>query len=158
MRSELTGSSRTLYESYLRFCYPRMSGQGYQTVKKNTYYALRWFSRKGIFLETAVYNDGNNYKRYLGGKRKKDGKRLSVGTIQNRLKALKRFFSYLRERKIIAVNPFEGIKYPRLPEHYSGNILNPVQMGNLLQTLARFDEGRTVKDRIRRYRVHVIAA
>ena len=156
-RYELKGSYQTLYEEYLDFCLPRTSAQGFETIKKSTYYCLRWFARKGIALETAEYNDGNNYKRYLSRKRKKDGNRLSVGTTLNRLKALKKFFAYLKERKIIASNPYAGLKYPRLPEHYGRNILNVVQMGNLLQTLGRFDEGETLRERRRQYKVHVIA-
>jgi hypothetical protein len=59
-RYELTGSCQTLYDSYLRFCLPRISGQRYETVKKNTCCFLRneepRRKQRGIFVGVGIYS------------------------------------------------------------------------------------------------------
>ncbi len=54
------------------------------------------------------------------------------------------------------VNPFSEVKRIRVELKLPRNILKEKQMNELLEELSHFEEGEGVRNRIRRYKVHVI--
>jgi site-specific recombinase XerD len=157
MKTRKKDHNNAVYESYLSSRLKKVSRQAYMTIKKNALIFIEWINRKNILLEEVTTKDCIRYRYYLSRKKKKDGAPLCIETIHNRLKAGKALFRYLVEQGECPGNPFEEIKYPRIPEHYSRNVLNEAQMGNLLNYIKYFDKEPTVRDRIRRYKFHVIA-
>ncbi|MDR1107518.1 MAG: tyrosine-type recombinase/integrase [Spirochaetaceae bacterium] len=145
------------YESFLEYIKPRRSVQGYISLRKNTRRILRWFETEEISLDQAGIQDCIRYKNELGSLVKKDGTALSVGTVNNRLKAGKSLFKYLASAGEINADPFREVPYPRMPERISRNVLNEAQTGRLLNRLLEFDGERTAGRRLGHYRLHVIS-
>lgn len=152
----LNDAYANIYKTYLSYCQNRISSQAFSTIKKNTYWLLKWLDKKNIPLDRVTFKECIRYRYYLSRKRKKDGAFLSIGTIHNRLKAGRSLFRYLLEHGICASNPFEELKFPRLPEHLSRNSLNEAQMGNLLNYYKCFKDDKTLRGRLKRYKIHVI--
>jgi site-specific recombinase XerD len=146
-----------VYEGYLAYEQPRVSGQGYETVRKQAYRVLQWLAGAGTGLEEATINDCIRYRNEQAGRVKEDGTAVSTGTGWNRLKAGKRLFSYLVLTGKRNTNPFEAVVPPRLPEHISRNVLTEAQMGRLLDTLGRFEGEGKSREGLGRYRFHVVA-
>jgi integrase/recombinase XerD len=145
------------YESFLEYMKPRRSVQGYVSLYKNTRHLLKWFENAEIPLVHAGIQDCIRYKNELGTLIKKNGASLCVGTIHNRLKAGKTLFKYLASTGQIPANPFQEVSYPRMPEHFSRNVLSEAQMGCLLSHLQDFDAAKSFKQRLAQYRLHVTA-
>ena len=89
--------------------------------------------------------------------RKVDGNPIGIKGIHGYLGNVKRLYRYLVERELCEGNPFEGVKYPRLPDSVSRNILSEVQMERLLEYLRAFDAPGREALRLRRYKVHVVS-
>jgi site-specific recombinase XerD len=155
-KSSLRDDYARVYESYCSFYQDRVSTQAYSTLRKNSMMVLRWFQVEKISLEKASFKECIRYRNKLCSGVKKDGTLLSIGTIHNRLKAGKSIFRFIVDQGIRNTNPFDEVKYPRLPEHYSRNVLNEAQMGNLLNYFRNFNNGKNVKDRFKRYKIHVL--
>jgi integrase/recombinase XerD len=157
MNSVLSAGYASVYESFLGYKQRRASAQGYVALKKNTMKLLKWFEHEEIPLNTTTIQDCIHYRNDLGNYAKKDGLPLHIGTIHNRLKAGKALFQYLYTTGQVPSNPFQEIQYPRLPEHISRNVLNEARMGFLLDNLQKFDTPPTKRERLAKYRLHVVA-
>jgi site-specific recombinase XerD len=124
---------------------------------KNTRRILKWFETEEIALNQAGIQDCIRCKNELGSLTKKDGTSLSVGTVNNRLKAGKSLFKYLASAGEIAADPFREVPYLRMAERISDNVLSEAQMGRLLNHLLEFDGEPSARRRINHYRLHVIS-
>ena len=146
-----------LYEAFLDYMRPRTSAQGYRKLTDVTRRVIRWFESEELSPEAVTIADAVRFSSYLSTLTTRDGVAITTGTMINYLKAARRFFAYLVESERIGTNPFAELPYPKSPEHLSRNVLTEAQMACLLAHLARFDESATARERLRRYRVHVVA-
>lgn len=146
-----------LYELFLDHMRPRTSVQGFKKLVDVTRRVLRWFDSEELTPDVVKIADAVRYASYLSTLTTREGKAITTGTMINYLKVARRFFAFLVESERIATNPFAELPYPKSPEHLSRNVLSEAQMGCLLAALARFDEASSVRERLRRYRVHVVA-
>ena len=146
-----------LLESFLDAARPLVSVQGHGTLTKLTRRVLDWFTAEELDPVTCSVTDAVRYQAYLGDYRTEAGTPYCTGTIHNHLKAAKRFFAWLVQTEQRVSNPFAALRYPRLSEHLSTNVLTEAQMGKLLSSLATFDSLPNQAARLRRYRVHVVA-
>ena len=147
----------SLYDSFLVYEKPRASKQGYRKLSDSTRRFLMWLDGEDLIPETFGMLEAVRYQAYLSELTTRTGTAISSGTMQNYIKVARRLFRYLVETERIATNPFEELRYPRLPDHISRNGLTEAQMGCLLGKLARFDEIENPRARLRRYRAHVVA-
>jgi integrase/recombinase XerD len=136
---------------------PRTSVQGFQKLRDTTKRVIAWFESEELVPEAVAITDAVRYGAYLSTLTTREGTSIGTGTMINYLKVARRFFSWLAESQRITTNPFMELPYPKSPEHLSRNVLTEAQMGRLLATLARFDEAPSDRERLRRYRVHVVA-
>jgi len=88
---------------------------------------------------------------------KEEGKPKCRNTVATIVIAASRFYEYLKRRKAAVSNPFAGIKRVRLDAGIPKNILSPKDVNRLLDELARFNEGEDFYEKVRRYRLHVLA-
>jgi integrase/recombinase XerD len=146
-----------VYDAFLAYEQARTTRQGYESIAKTSYRLLKWFEGEELPLEQVNIRDCVRYRNELADRVKENGEAVSAGTICNQLKAGKRLFAFLAATGKRKTNPFQEVKSPRQPEHISRNILNEVQMGYLLETLAQFHTLPTRAEQIRRYRLHVVA-
>jgi integrase/recombinase XerD len=153
----LSSGYAEIYEEFLSWIQNRVTAQGYESIKKGVYYLLKWFEAEEVTPCAATIRDAQRYKNEISAMVSKDGKALSSGTVCNRIKAGRTFFKYLVTMEAVKTNPFMEIKQPRVHEHLSRNVLTEVQMGCLLDKLKKFDEPKTARGRLGRYRLHVMA-
>ncbi len=153
----LSAAYAELYEEYLAYEKPRVSRQGYAALAGCARRVLRWFDAEELTPEDVTLSQAARYQAEVAGMVTKEGEPLSTGTVCNYLKAARKFFGYLVLAEKISTNPFAELRYPRSPEHLSRNSLTEAQMGRLLSELSRFDEGQPLRERLRRYRTHVLA-
>jgi integrase/recombinase XerD len=146
-----------IYESFLDHQRPRTSAQGYRKLADITKRVIRWFEAEELLPEVVTIADAVRYGSYLSTLTTRDGNTITTGTMINYLKAARCLFEYLVESERVRTNPFAELRYPKGPEHLSRNVLTEAQMGCLLVHLAHFDEAASALERLRRYRVHVIA-
>ena len=146
-----------LYEEFLAAERPMVSSQGYRTLAGIAKRMLAWFEAEDLDPCEATIQDAVRFQNELSGRQTRTGAPISTGTMHNYLKVARRFYAYLLQTERVRTNPFTELRYPRLPEHLSRNVLSEAQMGRLLGELGRFDEPGLWYERERRYRVHVLS-
>jgi len=146
-----------LLEEFLQAKRPRVSVQGYAALSGRARRMLSWFEIEEIDVLALGIAEALRYQAWLSERLDDEGKPYSVGTMHNYLKTARAFYDYLVTTERVKANPFRELRYPRLPEHLSRNVLTEAEMGALLSELSRFDELPTWYARERRYRVHVLA-
>jgi site-specific recombinase XerD len=83
--------------------------------------------------------------------------KLGRNTIATLVIAAARFYEYLKKRKIVPTNPFSEIKRVKLDAGIPKNILSPKDVNRLLEELADFSKGKDFYEKVRLYRLHVLA-
>jgi len=155
MTEILLPENNSLYREFLDYYRFRVSRQGYQTIKNLCRYVIVWFEKKGIPLEEATIQDAMEYRKELYDP--EDGQKVSAGSIYNRLKMGRKLFKFMVKFGKRQTNPFLEVRYPRLPDGISRNILNEMQMNRLMDALSMFHNAETADKRLEKYRAHVAA-
>jgi len=153
----LSAGYAELYEEFLAFHARRTTAQGMQTLKARTGFLIAWLEREEKQPEDVTMQDVLAFAAAVRELSNRYGQPVSTGTVQLYLYTGRILYDYLLERERCACNPFREMPYPRKGKHLSRNVLNPVQMAQLLDTLSRFDTAADARRRGIRYRLHVIA-
>jgi len=153
----LSYHSACLMDEFLASEKPKVSLQGYTSLEGLTRRVLTWFDNEELDLRQVGINEAMQFASWIAERQTDEGQPYAVGTVCNYLKVARRFFAFLVLTERIRTNPFAEVRYPRVPQHLSRNVLSEAQMGCLLRELGRFDEAPTWQEMMRRYRVHVIA-
>ena len=157
MRYELRTDLADLYEEFLISERPKVSAQGYRTLAGIAKRFMQWLESEDLDPCTLGILEAVQYQSYLSERTTREGVPIAAGTMHNYLKVARRFYSWLIQTERVTTNPFTELRYPRLGEHLSRNVLTEAQMGRLLGELEHFDELGLWYERERRYRVHVLA-
>jgi site-specific recombinase XerD len=153
----LSASTAELLTEFLASEKRRVSVQGYTTLAGITRRVLEWFDEEELEVTEVKITDAVRFASSLSERLTREGAAIGVGMIRNYLKVARRFFDYLVQTGKLGSNPFRELRYPRMNDHLSRNVLSEAQMGRLLRELARFDEIPDHREELRRYRVHVLA-
>jgi len=154
METTLSLENETLYNEFLDYYRIRVSLQGYQTIKYLSRLVIAWFDKKDIPLTEVSIQDVMEFRKSLN---ESEEKKLCAASIYNYLKMGRKLFRFLVKSEKIETNPFSEVKYPRLPDSISKNILNETQMNRLLETLSMFHNEQTAGERLEKYRLHVVS-
>lgn len=157
MSRTLSSPLAELVDEFLASQEPLVSVQGFQGLRRTIFRIASWLDTEELDPCAMGIQDAVRFEAYASGLVGASGVPVCAGTVQNYLKAGKRFFSYLVATERRSTNPFAELRYPRLSQHLSRNVLSEAQMGRLLTELARFETCAPRWKRLRRYRVHVIA-
>ncbi len=153
----LATATADVYEAFLESERATVSAQGFATLSGIARRVLRWFDDEELDPCEASICDAVRYQSWLSGRVTAEGSPIATGTMHNYLKVARRFYDWMVRTERVKTNPFAELRYPRVPEHLSRNVLSEAQMACLLRELGRFDELSIWYERERRYRVHVIA-
>ena len=153
----LSASTADLLEEFLEAEKRRVSTQGYTMLAGTTRRVMQWFDDEELDVAEVRITDAVRFASSLSERLTPEGQPIGVGTMHNYLKVARRFFDYLVQTGRLGSNPFRELRYPRMNDHLSRNVLSEAQMGRLLRELARFDEIGDHREALRRYRVHVLA-
>jgi len=155
MTTILLPENVSLYREFLNYYRLRVSIQGYQTIKNLSRSVIAWFEKKGIPMEEATIQDAMEYRKELY--ETEEGQRISAGSVYNRLKMGRKLFKFMVDFGRRQTNPFLEVRYPRLPDGISRNILKETQMNRLLEALSMFHNADTPEERLEKYRAHVVS-
>ena len=136
---------------------PKVTEQGYQSIEKLAWQVGAWLNQAELEPDQVGIGEALAWQAILATRRGADGRPWTAGTINNHLKAARRFFDYLVKTGQIHTNPFRALRRVKVGEHLSDNALTVEQMGQLLEALAHFDEVKPWWRRLKYYRVHVAA-
>ena len=150
MGKVLSAGYAELYDEFLAYEKPRVSGQGFQAIQKTSYYVLKWLEGQDIRIGELTVQDALEYKAAVAGRVTKHGTPIAAGTCRNLLKAARALFAYAVASGRRDSNPFMAVGYPRLPDRIHRNVLSEAQMNALLERLRAFVN-------VASYKVHVIA-
>jgi len=155
METTLSPENETIYQEFLDYYRYRVSSQGYQTIKYLSRMVIAWFDKKGIHLIDVSIQDVMEFRKSLN--ECTEGKKLTAGSICNYLKMGRKIFRFMVKFEKRETNPFSEVKYPRMPDSISRNILSETQMNRLLETLSMFHNAQTAGGRLEKYRLHVVS-
>jgi len=153
----LSARTAELLDEFLAAERPKVSVQGYTMLAGTARRVMQWFDDEELDVTEVRISDAVRFASSLSERLTPEGSPIGVGTICNYLKVARRFFDYLVQTGRLGSNPFQELRYPRMNDHLSRNVLSEAQMGRLLRELGRFDEIEDHREELRRYRVHVIA-
>lgn len=139
-----------LWDEFLEYERPRLSGVGFETIKTTSFHFMKWLEEADIRVEELTVQDAFEYKAVVSGRVTREGKPITEGTCCNLLKAARSFFRYLVTSGKRESNPFMAVGYPRIPERINRNVLTEAQMNLLLEKFRRFTC-------IKNYKAHVVA-
>lgn len=150
----MTKEQINLTEEYGEYLY--IQGLSKYTIHNYKYYVSRLLEYlemvKLEFTDVRV-KEAQEYQGWI----LESGKNLAPGTVLNILKSAVSFFNYLKAKKIVYANPFLKIKKIRDERKIPGNVLNEKEMQEVLREIRKFEEEKTMKRKVRRYKAHVIA-
>jgi integrase/recombinase XerC len=153
----LSSSTAELLDEFLEAEKPKVSAQGYTMLAGTARRVLQWFDDEELDVTEVGITDAVRFASSLSERLTREGSAIGVGTIRNYLKVSRRFFDYLVQIGKLGSNPFRELRYPKMNDHLSRNVLSEAQMGRLLRELTRFDELPDHREELRRYRVHVLS-
>jgi site-specific recombinase XerD len=144
-------------EAFLASEKPKVTDQGYQMIRKLVRDVGIWLEDEELESAAVGVDEALRYQVKLSTALSSKGRPYNAGTINNHLKAARRFFDYLVKTGTMRTNPFREIRRVRIGEHLSENALTVEQMGKLLGALSHFDEARPWWKVLKTYKVHVAA-
>jgi integrase/recombinase XerD len=117
-----------------------------------------WERDRGFdFLRLRV-SEAHDFQLQLVTKTDETGQaRYSAVTVSTIVDQVRRFYDYLRKRKLIHTNPFREIQTIKRKKSLPRNILNEEDMSRLLRVFREFWKGERLNERRRLYRAHVIS-
>jgi integrase/recombinase XerD len=104
---------------------------------------LRWLGERGTHPREVARPDVDRYRNWLAEPIGPDGKpaangrpRYAPATVARKLSAVRAFYTYLTERRVIQGSPAAGVKGPRLRREPRGRAITDAQVRRLLETAA----------------------
>jgi site-specific recombinase XerD len=111
----------------------------------------------GLKVHNLGVKQAQEYQGWLIETGRQDGNKYSSETIHSFLKAAVSFCEYLRKKGILLSNPFKEIKRIRINKKIPRQLLKEKEMNHFLEQLVHFEKEKDLKNKITRYKVHVIA-
>jgi len=119
---------------------------------------FRWVNDRGLDFLCLRIAEAQEFQLHLATKTDEDGSvhysRVTVSTMVDRVR---RFYDYLRKKKLIHSNPFNEIQAIKRKKAIPKNILNEEQMSLFLRHFREFHKAGNLIDRRKIYRAHVLA-
>jgi site-specific recombinase XerD len=131
--------------------------QGYQSIRTLVRQFAAWLENEELDAREVGLSEALGYQVKLSTMIAATGRPYGAGTINNHLKAARRFYDWLVKEGVVHTNPFRSMRRVRVGEHLSENALSVEEMGRLLAALSRFDEVSPLWKKRKVYRVHVAA-
>jgi len=146
--------NKDLYKEFLDYYKPRVSIRGFSVIKYLGHSVITWFDEKDLLMQHITIQDALDFRKSLFDKT--GNEKLSIGSICNYIKMGRKIFRYLIKFDKVITNPFLDVKYPRIPDNISKNVLNEIQMNRLLDRISEFDTPNTMNEKLDKYRLHVL--
>jgi len=154
----MNGEQEALLQGFFTHCLA--SGYRRKTANwmlRNVKRYFEYLADRGLKPEDARPADAESFQGYLVETGRLDGKPYGEGSIACFIKAASAFYEFLKSMKKVIANPFKAIVRIKVKKKLPRNFLKEAEMNLLLQALGRFDEAKSVKEAVRRYKTHLVA-
>lgn len=116
-----------------------------------------FLEEKSLEINEVGIREAQDYQGWLISTGRQDGGKYSPKTVNSYLVAVTNFYEFVKRQGLVASNPFKEIKRMRIDKKLPRNLLKEDQMNLFLEKLGRYDEEDSLKTKITRYKVHVVA-
>jgi site-specific recombinase XerD len=116
-----------------------------------------FLNKKDIRIHEMDVRYAQEYQGWLIETGKTNGGKYRNNTILSYLQAAGTLCEYLKRKGLILSNPFREIRKVRADKVIPKNLLKEKEMNDLLCELSHFEREKGLKNKITRYKVHVIA-
>src|SRR4030042_116726 len=131
--------------------------QGLIGLRNRVPQLLPYLAARGLEYGELKVRGALGFQGELLATRSKKGGRYTAATVLTFLFAAPSFYDFLKEKGLVSSNPFKEIRKVRAEKKLPRNLLKEKEMDRFLERLSHFEEGKSLKNRVFRYRVHVIA-
>lgn len=131
--------------------------RGFAGLKQRVPRVIEFAQETGIELTAFTFHHALGFQKSLIDYKMEDGTSYAPASILNYLSCAWNFFEYLKLNKMVPVNPFSQIRKIRREMKLPRDILKEGEINHLLQKLSRYDEEKGLKNKITRYKMHVLA-
>jgi site-specific recombinase XerD len=119
---------------------------------------FQWVNDRGLDYLRLRIIEAQEFQLHLATKTNDDGSvHYSKVTVSTMVDRVRRFYDYLRKKKLIHSNPFNEIQAIKRKKAIPKNILNEEQMSLFLRHLREFNKAGSLIEKRRLYRAHVLA-
>lgn len=130
--------------------------QGLIGLRSRVPKVLEYLEEMDLAVEQLGVKQAQAFQGRLIEKGRRDGSKYSNASILAYVKAAANFYEYLKRKGTVLSNPFKEIKRVRVEKKLPRNLLKEKEMNSLLEELARYDEEGNLRNKMTRYKVHVI--
>lgn len=118
---------------------------------------FHWANGRGLDFLRLRITDAQEFQQYLATITDEEGTvHYSMVTVSTMVDRVRRFYEYLRKKKLLHENPFSEIQTIKRKKTLPRNILHEEEMATFLRHLREFWKGRTLIERRQLYRAHVL--
>ena len=126
--------------------------------KKNRLKKLKeYLDEEGIGFKYLRSKKAQRFQGWLLKKKSNKGHKYAKSTVVRAVNQASSFYEYLKKNKVILSNPLKQVKRVRVDKTVVKNILKEKQMNKLLDELTRFEDEQSLREKVSRYKLHVVA-
>jgi integrase/recombinase XerD len=133
------------------------TNQGFTGLKNRITKLIKYIEDNDLKAERIGIKEALGFQGYLIETGRNDGTKYSNRTIQAYITTAVSFYNYLKRSNLVSTNPFLDIRRVREEYKLPKNILRENKMQKLLKELVNYDKETGLKNRISKYRVHIIS-
>jgi site-specific recombinase XerD len=116
-----------------------------------------WLTERGLSFAEVGVKDAQEFQGWLLAGGRADGVACTKARTANIINAAVSFYDFLKSSGRAAANPFRAIVRAKAARKIPENLLKEQEMQALLKELEEFMNERRNRDRVRKYRCHVMA-
>jgi len=149
---------KKLFQEYLNQA--RLVGhtvQGLIGLRSRVPRFFNYLEEKDLEIHEIGIREAQDYQGWLIATGRKDGGKYSPKTVNAYLISVTNFYEFVKRKGMVSSNPFKEIKKMRIDKKLPRNLLKEDGMNLFLEKLAQYDEEDSLKTKITRYKVHVVA-
>lgn len=132
----------------------KLTQEGYRYAIANFF---EWLAERGLtFVEVGV-KEAQEFQGWLLAGGRNDGEAYAKSSVVNIISAAVSFYGFLKSSGRVSSNPFRAIVRVKAARKIPENLLKEQEMQALLKELEDFLPLRRNRERVRKYRCHVMA-
>lgn len=135
-------------------------GKARLTAYNRVCYVTRYYEyleAGGLGVEEVGVRQAQGFQAWLMEKGRRDGKKYGARSINNYIEGVKSFYEFLKRAGKTGSNPFGGVVKVKCPLRVLRHIPREKELCEFLAELSGFGQGKDVYEKVRRYKLHVIA-
>ena len=151
-------ANKKLFDEFIRE--ETISGRrpgGIRILKQKTKILISYLEEMKLSLNEVGVREAQAYQGYLIERGRLDGGKYVNSSIKPNITAAVSLYDYLKRKGFVLKNPFKDIHRVRIEKVLPRNLLKEKEMDLFLKELRKFGEEKIFKQKITRYKHHVVS-